>query len=108
VDLRLLERPFQSRSKNTQITLFFLVFVCVCVRVRVCVFSYRLLYIYAGETWQERKRGHFDRKKPPPPGGVPNHYVPSSRTVCKRTPLEEPGTNPSMGVLLHTVLDEGT
>jgi len=46
---------------------------------------------------------------PPPPGGFPiYYYVPSSRTVCKRTPLEEPGTNPSRGVLLHTVLDEGT
>jgi len=51
---------------------------------------------------------HFDRKKPPPPGGFPIYYVPSSRTVCKRTPLEAPGTNPSRGVLLHTVLDEGT
>jgi len=28
--------------------------------------------------------------------------------VCKRTPLEEPCTIPSRGVLLHTVLDEGT
>jgi len=51
---------------------------------------------------------HVDRKKPPPPGGVPIYYVPSSRTVCKRNPLEEHGTNPSRGVLLHTVLDEGT
>jgi len=36
----------------------------------------------------------FDRKKPPPPGGVPIYYVPraSSRIVRKRTPLEEPGT----------------
>ena len=50
-----------------------------------------------------------DRKKPPPPGGFPIYYVPSSTTVCsKGTPLEEPGTNPSRGVLLHTVLDEGT
>jgi len=49
-----------------------------------------------------------DRKKPPPPGGVSFYYVPSSRTVCKRTPLEEPGINPSRGVLLHTVLDGGT
>jgi len=49
-----------------------------------------------------------DRKKPPPPGGFPIYYVPSSRTVCKRTFLEEPGTNLSRGVLLHTVLDEGT
>jgi len=47
-------------------------------------------------------------RTPPPPGGVPFYYVPSSRTVCKRTPLEEPSTNPSRGILLHTVLDEGT
>ena len=33
---------------------------------------------------------------------------PSSRTVSKRTPLEAPGTNCSRGVLLLTVLDEGT
>ena len=32
---------------------------------------------------------HFDRKKPPR-GGFLN---PSSRTVCKRTPLEAPGKN---------------
>jgi len=31
-------------------------------------------------------------------GGFPIYYVPSSRTVLKRTPLEEPGTNPSRGV----------
>jgi len=31
-----------------------------------------------------------DRKKPPPPGGS-IYYVPSSRTVCKRTPFEAPG-----------------
>ena len=49
-----------------------------------------------------------DRKKPPPPGGFPIYYVPSSRTASKRTPLEAPGTNSSRGVLLHTVLDEGT
>jgi len=51
---------------------------------------------------------YFDRKKPPPPEGFPIYCVASSRTVCKRTPLEEPGTNPSRGVLLHKVLDEGT
>jgi len=51
---------------------------------------------------------HFDRKNPAPPGGFPIYYVPSSRTVSKRTPLEEPGTNPSRGVLLLTVFDEGT
>jgi len=49
-----------------------------------------------------------DRKKPPPPGGVPIDYVPSSKTVCKRTPLEGFVPGSSRGVLLHTVLDEGT
>ena len=34
---------------------------------------------------------HVDRKKPPPLGGFPIYYVPSSRTVSKRTPLEVPG-----------------
>jgi len=50
----------------------------------------------------------FDRKKPPPPGGFCIYYVLSSRAVCKRTPLEEHGTNPSRGVLLHKALDQGT
>jgi len=49
-----------------------------------------------------------DRKNPPPRGGFPIYYVPSSRTVSKRTPLEAPGTNSSRGVLLLMVLDEGT
>jgi len=45
-----------------------------------------------------------DRKKLPPPGGVPIYYV----LVCKRTPLEEFVPGASRGVLLHTVVDEGT
>jgi len=45
---------------------------------------------------------------PPPLGGFPIYYFPSSRTVSKRTPLEGPGTNSSRGSLLLTVLDEGT
>jgi len=49
-----------------------------------------------------------DRKNPHPPGEFPISSVPSSRPVCKRTPLEEPDKNPSRGFLLHTVLDEGT
>jgi len=49
----------------------------------------------------------FDRKKPPPPGGVPIYYVPSSRTVSKRTPLEEFLPDALKGVLLLTGLDEG-
>jgi len=48
------------------------------------------------------------RKNPPPPGGFPIYYVPSSRTVCKRTPLEEFVPGSSRGVLLLTVLDEDT
>jgi len=53
-------------------------------------------------------KSHFDRKKPPPPGGFCIYYVPSSRAVCKRTPLEGFVPNASRGVLLHTALDEGT
>ena len=49
-----------------------------------------------------------DRKKSPPPGGFPIYYVPSSRTVCKRTPLEGFVPGSSREALLHTVLDEGT
>jgi len=51
---------------------------------------------------------YVDRKNPPPLRGFPICQVPSSRTVCKRNPLEEPGTNLSRGVLLHTVRDQGT
>jgi len=51
---------------------------------------------------------YVDRKKSPPPGGFPIYYVPSSRTVCKRTPLEGFVPGSSRAVLLHTVLDEGT
>jgi len=47
-------------------------------------------------------------RTPPPPGRFPIYYVPSSRTVSKRTPLEAPGTNSSRGVPLLMVLDEGT
>ena len=50
----------------------------------------------------------IDRKKPPPPRVFPIFYVPLSRTVSERTPLEAPGTNASRGVLLLTVVDEGT
>jgi len=52
--------------------------------------------------------GNFDWKKTPPPGGFPIYYFPSSRTVCKRTPLEGFVKGSSRRVLLHTVLDEGT
>ena len=58
---------------------------------------------------QEAIRGSdFDRKNPPPPGGFPIYYVPSSRTVSKGTSLEEFVPGSSKGVLLLTVLDEGT
>ena len=42
-----------------------------------------------------------------PPGWFPIYYVPSSRTVSKRTPLEQFVPGASRGVLLLTVLDEG-
>ena len=44
----------------------------------------------------------------PPRGEFPSYYVPYSRTVCKRTPLEGFVRGASRGVLLRTVLDEGT
>jgi len=69
-------------------------------RVAVSCFSY-----YPGLAPQNSQ---VDRKKPPSPGGFPMYYVPSSRTVCNRTPLEGFVTGSSRGVLLHTVLDEGT
>ena len=75
-----------------------LIYVCICICMYTCMYVNTLLCILK----------QVDRKNPPPPAGFPIYYVPSSRTVCKRTPLEEPGTNPSRGVLLHTVLDEGT
>jgi len=74
---------------------------------KTCLSSQHMSLLTRGDM-SPRMRRLFDRKNPPPPGGFPIYYVPSSRTVCKRTPLEEPGTNPSRGVLLHTVLDEGT
>ena len=48
------------------------------------------------------------KEPPPPPGGFPIYYVPSSRTVCKRTPLEGFVPCASKGVFLLTVLGEGT
>jgi len=58
---------------------------------------------------------HIDRKKPFLQRGFPMYCVPSSRTVCKRTSLEEPGTNPStsndyesivsLEIALQTVFD---
>jgi len=66
------------------------------VSVEMCINIYIHVYVY------------IDRKKLPPPGGFPIYYVPSSRTVSKRTRPAEPGTNSSRGVLLLTVLDEGT
>ena len=49
-----------------------------------------------------RERGEVDWKNPPPPGGswFPIYYVPSSRTVCKRTPLE--GFVPGGGVFFRS------
>ena len=67
----------------------------------------------------QRLRTHRDRgsalygdtlieTNPPPPGVFHIYYVPSSKTVCKRTPIEGFVPGSSRGVLLHTVLDEGT
>jgi len=61
--------------------------------------SITILALYMATTWS---------KEPPPPGGIFVYYVPSSRTVSKRTPLEEFVPGASRGVLLLTVLDEET
>ena len=76
---------------------------------RLYIFIYIYIYIASPEWLQDNclLRYYFDRKNPHPPGGFPIYYVPSSRTVCKRTPLEEFVLGASRGVLLHTVLDEG-
>ena len=108
----------------------------ICIYIYICLYKFTRVYIYmhiACVVWNwSRVRVcdsfisylrvrdsfmlcacticacDFDRKKPPPPGGFPIYYVPSSRTVSKRTPLEAPGTNSSRGVLLLTVIDERT
>jgi len=76
--------------------------------VWMCVNYMCVNYIYICMNVYDTHIGVYWSKEPPPPGGVFIYYVPSSRTVCKRTPLEEPGTNHSRRVLLQTVLDEGT
>ena len=50
----------------------------------------------------ERVDFFFDSliERTPPPGGFAIYYVPSSRTVSERNPLEEPGTNFFEGGLL--------
>jgi len=77
----------------------------VCCSVLWCVTEWCSI---CGRVSDLKLSHYVDRKKPPPPGGFPIYYVPSSRSVTKRTPLEAPGTNSSRGVLLHTILDEGT
>jgi len=77
--------------------------LCVCVRCRICSGSVCLGLWETGLAMV-----CIVLVNPPPPGGVAIYYVPSSRTVSKRTPLEAPGTNSSRWVLLFTVLDEGT
>jgi len=58
---------------------------------------------FASDFWIPNEPCQFDRKKPPPRGVFLFTMFPT-RTVCKRTLLEVPGTNSSRGVLLHTVL----
>ena len=55
-----------------------------------------------------RISSHVTYIETPPPEGFPVDYVPSSRTVSNKTPLEEFVPGASRGVLLLTVLDEGT
>jgi len=64
--------------------------------------------MHSCETVTQNCHVHFDRKNPPLPRGFSIYYVPSSRTVCKRTPLEGFVPDSWRGVLLFTVFDEGT
>ena len=47
-------------------------------------------------------------RKPPPPGGFPIYYVPSSRTVCQRTPPEEPCVRGPLPKILVQILLGGS
>ena len=58
--------------------------VCVRVRVGECL-QYVCVCI---ETVWSKETPPPGGVWTPPPGGFPIYYVPSSRTVCKRTPLE--------------------
>ena len=69
---------------------------------------YLCVITHSHMAWFIHVRHDFDRKKPPPLGGLPIYYVPSSRTVGKRTPLGEFVPGASRGVLFLTVLDEET
>ena len=75
-----------------------------------CIYTYRVyIYIYTEPNeLRHLKVETLRSKETPPPGGFPIYYVPSLRTVCKRTPPERFVPDSSRGVLLHTVLDEGT
>jgi len=92
----------------THIHMYIYIYICIhiyiytqrshaaCICTHICMYMY--IYIFS----------IYWSKEHPPPGGFPIYYVPSSRTVSKRNPLEAPGTNFSRGVFLLTVLDEGT
>jgi len=59
---------------------------CPMGRVRSCKWkmpSFAIFFPFANFPPYSR----VDGKNIPPPGGFPIYYVPSSRTVCKRTPL---------------------
>ena len=72
--------------------------------VYTCIHTHTILHIDHMAIWSL----YIDRKKLPHSGGFPIHYVPSSSTWRKRTPLEAPGTNSSRGVLFLLILDQGT
>jgi len=96
------------------IFLMFCVYVCIyiyvytftsvdvlCKYMLTYVLCFEYIYVYT-----------LIERNPPPGGGFPIYYVPSSRTVPHQEPWEDPPrricTRFFRGVLFHTVLDEGT
>ena len=82
-------------------------YICSTVKIlETCIYTHDCgdVHRYTSVEIQSVCR-HVDRKKLPPQGGFPIYYVPSSRTVCKWTHLEEFVLGASRGVLLHLVLD---
>ena len=82
--------------------------ICLYIHVSMSIFEDMCTHVYIPPCIHWGILDYVNRKKPPPPGVFPIYYVPSSRTVNKRTLLEEFVPGSARGVLLLTVLDEAT